>query len=250
MSKVHIICRLTTVENSLPTHVAVELYSKNASHGSYVIKENLCPSLPVVRRGPGEEAQAPSRRVLLHPDLPDCRGPQKDAAHRPQHVHSWRPGAHLPRQDTLQSGKMTEKWFWILFQCHWKLWIWGKERTTSRSAGVRTQPVNQTCSLAAFLTQSLSHTLYLLMMWTKLGLRVSVGISATYIYLNVVWRQFSHPVEIEILTTFSIFYNTYNIKQTSENGSLNLNLVLLIYSFCFRCCHLWFVLVRLLKNEL
>lgn len=57
--------------------------------------------LSVVRGRPGEETQAPSRRVLLRPDLPYRSFPEKAAAHRPQHVQPRRPGAHLPRQDTL-----------------------------------------------------------------------------------------------------------------------------------------------------
>lgn len=76
--------------------------------------------LSVVRRGPREETQAPSRGVLLNPDISDRRCPEEDAAHRPQHVHPWRPGAHLAGQDTIQSGELTkcdvvEKFYYFLY---------------------------------------------------------------------------------------------------------------------------------------
>lgn len=70
------------------------------------------PSQPcsfTVRWGPGEETQAASRRVLLHPDLSDHCCPEEDAAHWPQHVHSRRPGAHFFSQETLQSCKRLGK---------------------------------------------------------------------------------------------------------------------------------------------
>lgn len=60
-----------------------------------------------VRGGSGEETQAAPRRVLLHPDLSDHSCSEEDAAHRPQHVHSRRPGAHFCSQETLQSCKLT-----------------------------------------------------------------------------------------------------------------------------------------------
>lgn len=74
-----------------------------------IIQKNkwlLC--LSVVRWGPRKETQAPSRWVLLHPDVSDSRCPEEDAAHWPQHVHPWRPGAHLSGQDTIQSGELTK----------------------------------------------------------------------------------------------------------------------------------------------
>ena len=55
--------------------------------------------------GPREETQEAPRGVLLHPDLADRGGAEEDAAHRPQHVHPWRPGAHLPGQDPLRPGE-------------------------------------------------------------------------------------------------------------------------------------------------
>lgn len=73
------------------------------------IKSQLICFLSVVGRRPGKETQAASWRVLLHPDLPDRGRPEEDAAHRPQHVHPRRPGAHLRRQDTLQSGKLRNR---------------------------------------------------------------------------------------------------------------------------------------------
>lgn len=71
--------------------------------------KNLKSCSFTVRWGPGEETQAAPRRVLLHPDLSDHRCPEEDAAHRPQHVHARRPGAHFLSQETLQSCKLSKK---------------------------------------------------------------------------------------------------------------------------------------------
>ena len=64
-------------------------------------------SLSLSGRGLGRRAHQEEETggSLLCADVANCGRLEKDASHRPQHVHAGRPGAHLPGQDTLQSGK-------------------------------------------------------------------------------------------------------------------------------------------------
>lgn len=109
-----------------------------------VCKDCIVSFLLVVRRRPGEEAQAPSRRVLLGPDLPHRSLPEEAATHRPQHVHPRRPGAHLPRQDTLQSGNAS----FTLQDPTWRSHIAARApcKTCSQTAAERLAGVSQTRS--------------------------------------------------------------------------------------------------------
>lgn len=65
----------------------------------------LCPSSGR-RLGHRADKEKEARGSVLGADLADCGGAEKDAAHRPEHVLSCRPGAHQHREDQIFSGSL------------------------------------------------------------------------------------------------------------------------------------------------